>query len=806
MQFWISVLRKKYYVRLGDNMLSERVKKLRSESLNAEPYIWIDRAQYVTETYKKYQGEVSTPVLRALSFYEILARKEIFIGQGELIVGEKTSRPGGAPTYPELCCHTLEDFSVMESRHQVSFKVPKPAYTFQDKEVIPYWEKKSIRSKLFNLMTDEWKKAYNAGIFTEFLEQRAPGHTVADKKVFLKGFSDFKSDINESIEALDFENDLKAYEKHEQLKAMIIACDAIILYGKRHADEARRLAEIEEDSIRKEELENIAKVCTQVPLNAPTTYWEALQMYWFVHLGITTELNTWDAFSPGRLDQHLQPFLDQGLSEGTLTKDFAYELLNLFWIKFNNQPAPPKVGFTLLESATYTDFANIGVGGLTRDGDNAVNDMSYMILDCIDEMRLVQPSSNVQLSKKNPNEFIKHALKIIRKGAGQPSIFNADAVIEEMVNMGKSLKDAREGGCSGCVETGAFGKEAYILQGYFNLTKILELTLNNGYDKYTKTQIGLKTGDPRTFQSYQDLFSAFKDQFKYFIDIKIKGSNVIGRLYANEMPAPFMSVVIDDCIKEGKDYNAGGARYNTSYIQGVGIGSITDSLSAIKTHVYKNKSISMDKLLDLLDKNFMDEAFYQAMLFNKTPKYGNDNDLADDLMKDVFNVFYDYVNGRKNPIGGQYRINMLPTTCHVFFGSVIGATPDGRYAGMPLSEGISPTKGGDRHGPTAVIKSTAKMDHLKTGGTLLNQKFTPDLLKDESGINGVMHLVRSYFRMDGHHIQFNVVSAENLRKAQDKPEDYEDLIVRVAGYSDYFNHLSKPLQDEIINRTEHLGF
>lgn len=787
-------------------MLTERVKRLRKESLRAKPHIWIERAEYVTRAYKKYQGEVSTPVLRALTFYEILSNKPIYIGEGELIVGEKTAQPGGAPTYPELCCHTLEDLDVMASRKQVNFHVSEECYQTHKQEIIPFWEKKSIRSKIFNQMSEEWKNAYKAGMFTEFLEQRAPGHTVADKKIFLKGFKDFKEDIQKSMASLDFDKDLRAYEKREELKAMLIACDAIILYGKRHADYANKLAEESKDPIRKKELLKIAEVCTNVPENAPKTYQEALQMYWFVHLGITSELNTWDAFSPGRLDQHLQRFYEAGLKEGSLTKEAAYELLNLFWIKFNNQPAPPKVGFTLLESATYTDFANIGVGGLTIEGEDAVNDMSYMILDCIDEMRLVQPSSNVQLSKQNPNEFIKHALRIIRKGAGQPSIFNADAVIEEMVNMGKSLKDAREGGCSGCVETGAFGKEAYILQGYFNLTKILEITLNNGYDKYTNKLIGLQTGDPKNFKTYEQLFDAYKKQLKYFIDIKIKGSNLIGRLYANEMPAPFMSVVIDDCIQSGQDYNAGGARYNTSYIQGVGIGSITDSLSAIKKHVFEDKTYAMTDLLQILEANFENHAYDHAVLFNKTPKYGNDDDYADNLMKDVFNAFYDQVNGRKNPIGGHYRINMLPTTCHVFFGAVIGATPDGRYSGLPLSEGISPTKGGDRHGPTAVIKSTSKMDHLKTGGTLLNQKFTPDLLKDENGIEGVMNLVRSYFKMDGHHIQFNVVRADALRAAQKNPEAHEDLIVRVAGYSDYFNHLSKPLQDEIIERTEHMGF
>ncbi len=787
-------------------MLTERVKKLRNESLNTEPHIWIDRAKYVTEVYQEHSGNVSIPVLRALSFKNILEKKDIYIGEGEIIVGEKGSKPGGAPTYPELCCHEIKDFDVMKTRKEIHFDVSEESYKYQEESVIPYWKKKSIRDKLFRNMSDEWINSYNAGIFTEFLEQRAPGHTVADKKIFLKGFKDFKREINESIEKLDFHNDFEAYDKREQLKAMLISCDAIITYAKRHADKASELLEVETDEKRKEELRSIIKVCTNIPENAPSNFHEALQSYWFIHLGITTELNTWDAFSPGRLDQHLQPFYEQGLANNTLTKESAYELLNLFWIKFNNQPAPPKVGFTLLESATYTDFANIGVGGLKTDGSCAVSEMSYLILDCIDEMRLVQPSSNIQVSKENPDEFIKHALKVIRKGAGQPSIFNADAVIQQQLNMGKSLEDAREGGCSGCVETGAFGKESYILQGYFNLTKVLEVTLNNGYDKKTQKQIGLKTGLASEFKTYDEFFNAYKKQLNYFIDIKIKGSNIIGKLYKNECPAPFMSVVIDDCITNGIDYNAGGARYKTSYIQGVGIGTITDSLSAIKHHVYDKKTLKMDKLLNVLDKNFEEEEIIQSLLYNGTRKYGNDDDYPDNLMTEVFNEFYESVNGRKNPIGGEYRINMLPTTCHIFFGAVTGATPDGRFSDEPLSEGISPSKGGDKNGPTAILKSVSKMDHLKTGGTLLNQKFTPDILKDDNNLDIVTSLIRSYFFLNGHHIQFNVVSKDTLIEAQKNPKEYEGLIVRVAGYSDYFNHLSKTLQDEIINRTEHMKF
>jgi formate C-acetyltransferase len=475
-------------------------------------------------------------------------------------------------------------------------------------------------------------------------------------------------------------------------------------------------------------------------------------------------------------------------------------------VKFNNQPAPPKVGVTAAESGTYTDFANINNGGLKAGGADAVNDVTYLILDVVDEMRLLQPSSNLQLSKKNPDRFLKRGIEIIRKGWGQPSIFNADMVVEELLRQGKSIEDARAGGISGCVETGAFGKEAYILTGYFNLTKVLEITLNNGVDPRTGKRLGLETGDAATYSSYHELFAAYKKQLQHFIDNKVKGNNIIERLYARYLPAPFLSLFVDDCIAKGKDYNDGGPRYNTTYIMGVGPGSCTDSLAAIRYHVFDRKDFALAELLEALAANFEGREKMRQTLWNKTPKYGNDDDYADSILMDVFNAYYDAVNGRKNTKGGLYRVNYLSTTCHVYFGSMTGATPDGRKAGEPLSDGISPVQGADRRGPTAVLKSAAKMDHARTGGTLLNQKFTPQLLEGEEGIDKLAHLVRSYFKLDGHHIQFNVVTAETLRAAQVEPEKYRDLIVRVAGYSDYFCDLSQALQNEIIARTEQKSF
>lgn len=783
--------------------MNSRIQKLREQSEKTIPSISIERALLVTDAYRKYYDTVSTPILRALVFKNLMENKTICINDEELIVGERGTGPQVAPTYPELCCHTLDDLDVIGERKKIAFTVSEDVKRLQQNEIIPYWKGRSMRSMIFKQMSPEWHDCYEAGLFTEFMEQRAPGHTVAGDKIYHKGMLDLKVDIKRNLDTLDYQNDSKAKQKSEQLKAMDICADSLIKYASRHADRARELAAAEMNDQRKTELLEIAEICEYVPAHAPRNLWEALQYYWFVHLGVITELNTWDAFCPGRLDQHLEPFYSKGLANGDLSREKAKELLECFWVKFNNQPAPPKVGITLQESGTYTDFANINLGGVKSDGSDGVNEVTYLLLEVIDEMRLLQPSTNIQVSKKSPDIFIRKAGEVIRKGWGQPSVFNVEAVIQELLAQGKTLVDARNGGTSGCVETGAFGKESYILTGYFNLTKVLEITLHGGKDPASGKILGPDTGDPGTFKTFNELMEAFENQLRHFIEIKIAGNQAIEKLFAENMPAPFLSLIIDDCIDNAKDYNAGGARYNTNYIQGVGIGSITDSLTVLKKHLFEENRYNWAEMLSALRDNFSDREAMRQYLINRTPHYGNDDDYADMIMQNVFRLFHRIIDGRKTVRGGTYRINMLPTTCHVYFGSVIGATPDGRLAGMPLSEGISPVQGVDLNGPTAVIKSASKMDHLMTGGTLLNMKFTPKILSGSKGLDSLVHLVRSYFRMDGHHIQFNVIDAETLKKAQINPLQYRDLIVRVAGYSDYFNNLSEQLQNEIITRTAH---
>jgi formate C-acetyltransferase len=783
-------------------ILTPRVKKLREQSINAVETLTAERALLLTRFYQDPATRLmSVPVQRAKAFEYLLKNKSICINDGELIVGERGPGPKSTPTYPEICLHSIKDLEILNSREKVFFRVSDDVKQTYEKDIIPFWKGKSNRDRIMSRMAPEWLDAYSAGIFTEFQEQRAPGHTVLGSKMFRTGFLDLKEEIKKSAASVD-QCDSAVIE---ELKAMEIACDAIILFANRHADRLEDMASKESDAERKAELTGMAKVCRKVPAHAPETIHEMLQHYWFIHLGVISELNPWDSFNPGRLDQHLYRVYQQEKENGTLDMDKVEELLGCFWVKFNNHPSPPKIGITASESNTYTDFCLINLGGVKPDGTDAVNDMTYILLEVIREIRLVQPSSMVQISKLNPDRFIHKTLDIIRTGFGQPSCFNTEAIIAELLRQGKTIADARLGGASGCVETGAFGTEAYWLTGYFNLPKILEVTLNNGFDRRTGKQIGLRTGEADSFKTFEGLVEAYRKQVKHFADIKIAGNNEIEKIFAEYLPAPFLSLLVEDCIANGKDYNNGGARYNTSYIQGVGLGSITDMLTSLRYNVFEKKTVTMEELMKAMATGFKGYEELQYKLIYETPKYGNDDDYADNQALQVFDIYYDAVNGHPNTRKGVHRINLLPTTSHVYFGSVTGATPDGRMAGLPLSEGISPFQGADSNGPTSVIKSAAKIDHLLTGGTLLNQKFSPSFFEDEDSYANITALIRSYFSMNGHHIQFNVVNAETLKDAQRHPERYRDLIVRVAGYSDYFNDLGEDLQNEIIRRTEHEG-
>ncbi|MEJ2504555.1 MAG: pyruvate formate lyase family protein, partial [Gemmatimonadota bacterium] len=506
--------------------MNARIQRLVAESVATEPRLSAERAEILTRVYREFQGRVSTPVLRATAFRALCEEQTLHIGADELIVGERGPRPRTVPTYPELTCHSLDDLRVLDGRDRTAYRTGPDVLEAYEREVIPFWRGRSMRDRIFARVPGPWKAAYEAGVFTEFMEQRAPGHTALDGTIYRKGMDDFRAEIAARRARLDPLRDPDATRKDEQLEAMDIACAAIVGFAQRHADLAETLAEDAEPS-RREELEGIARVCRRVPARAPRTFHEAIQMYWFVHLGTVMELNGWDAMNPGHIDQHLAPFYERGLADGTLDREGARELLSCLWVKFNNQPAPPKVGVT------------------------------------------------------------------VRRGYGYPSAFNADVVVAEQVAAGKTVRDAREGGTSGCIETGAFGKEAYFLTGYLNLPKILEITLHDGIDPGTGARVGPATGAIGDLATFDALYGAFEVQLKHFVDVKVEVNQAIESLFARDCPAPFLSVLIADCIQGARDYHEGGARYNTTYIQCCGIGTLTDGLSAIRTHVFEDRTVDL---------------------------------------------------------------------------------------------------------------------------------------------------------------------------------------------------------------------
>ena len=793
-----------YTIKYPENLggMNERIRHLRQQNFDTPTTLSIERALIETAFYKENYGTMPIAILRARNFYEICKKKTIYIGDEELIVGERGPLPKAVPTFPELTCHSVEDLHTLNERELQRYTISQEDIDTYEREVIPYWQGKTQRERIFNHVSKEWEEAYHAGVFTEFMEQRAAGHTAMDGKMYHEGLLDVKARIKKRISELDYIYDPEATDKQQELEAMAISCDAAILFAERHAALAEEKAAKEQNPQRKKELEKIADVCRWVPAHAPRDLWEAIQMYWFVHLGTVTELNGWDSMNPGHIDQHLWPFYQKGIEDGTLTRDKAKELLSCLWIKFNNQPAPPKVGVTALESGTYNDFTNINIGGVDRNGENATNDLSYMILEIQEELHELQPGLSIHIAQNTPDEFLLEGIKVIRQGHGYPSIFNPDTYVQEMVRAGKTIEDAREGGCSGCIEVGAFGKEAYLLTGYLNTPKILEITLNNGIDPQTGKKLGLETGDPRSFKTFEELYEAWHKQMVYFVNLKLSVNNYIERMFSLYAPATFLSLYIDDCIEKGKDYYSGGARYNTTYIQCTGLGTITDCFTTLKKHVFEDKRYTMEEMLDACASNWENGEKMRQYIRNHTPFFGNDDAYADTIAVRVYDDLVKAIEGRPNTRGGKTQLNMLSTTCHNYFGSVCGATPNGRFAHFAISDGTSPAHGSDSHGPTAVIKSLGKLDQTKSGGTLLNVRFVPQLLKREEDQKKLASLIRTYFKFGGHHIQFNIVDTATLHDAQKHPEEYRDLLVRVAGYSDYFNDMTEQLQNEIIARTE----
>ena len=785
---------------MKESELSPRVQKLLDNYYAARPEVFAERAVLATEAYTQTEG---LPILvrRAKMMWHILNEITVLIRDGELIVGCKTPAILGSPLYPEVASAWVEEeLDTIALREEAPFYLSDETKETLRAEVFDYWRGKQVYNRIMEVLPAEIQQATDEGLFFHYYLNRSIGHITVDyERVLKKGFLGLKAEVEDELKKIDYEK-RGCLKKIHLLQAMSLCCDAAIRFAERYAEEAERLAAAESDPDRCAELERIAEICRWVPAHPARTFQEALQSFWYVHLILNLETNSY-AIGPGRFDQYMYPYYRADIDAGRLTRAQASELLACLWIKFNELTVV-KEGGTAKASTTYNDFQNLNLGGQTNEGQDATNELSYLCVDVIGQLKLPQPQIAALISVKTPDQFLMKACEVIRMGFGLPAVFNDDEKVQALLHKGKTLEDARLGGINGCVELVAPGKDNMASSGYLSMPKCLELALNNGINPLTGTQLGPKTGDPRDFTSFDQLMEAFRQQLAHAIELKTVYDGIARQAYAEFCPVPFTSLLISDCLEKGRDYHDGGARYNLPLICGVGTGTMADSLAAIKKLVYDDEKMSLEELVTALRANFAGYERLRQMLLNRAPKWGNGDGYVDTLAHDVVEMFCDELEKHCNAEGVPYAANMIPTTTHIWFGSLNGATPDGRLAETPLSEGISPVQGMDTNGPTAVVRSMARLDHARCCGTLLNMKFHPSALRAEEGLHKFAHLIRTYFKLGGHHMQFNVISAETLRAAQEHPEEHRNVIVRVAGYSDYFVRLSRDLQDEIISRTE----
>jgi formate C-acetyltransferase len=768
---------------------------------SARPELSADRALSVTRSFASTEGQ-PLAIRRARMLQRVLEEHPVVVQEGELVVGMKARKPRGSPVFPEINGAWVErDLDRLATRKDTPFFVSDETKRVLREEVFPFWRGRQVYDRIMEAVPAEQWKADERGVLYHYFRSRTIGHfNAAYDKVLNGGIRAIRADVDRVLASLRIDEDGYLPRK-EFLESVAIACDAVVAFAHRHADEARRLADAEGDAARRRELLQIADICDWVPEYPARTFHEALQSFWFVHLVLNLETSA-HAFGPGRFDQYLYPYYRRDIAAGALTQDAAQELLDLTWVKFDEITLAKDAGESQT-SSSYPDFQNLNIGGLTREGHDATNELSFMCLTALDHTRLPQPGLSAQISSKTMPAFLLRCCELLRQGMGMPAMFNSDVLVLGMVNRGKTLEDARASSLNGCVACFADGKDRMASSGYFNLAKCLELALNDGVDRLTGEPLGPRTGDPAWFSTFEDLLAAFHRQVAHFVDMKVRYDDIVRGIYASWCPVPFTSALIDDCVEQACDWHAGGSHYKIATMSGVAVGTVADSLAAVRKHVFDDRTWTMAQLKDALDRNWEGHETLRRALVNKTPHYGNDDDYADDLAVLTQQIFCSEVEKHRDVQGARYWVDLLPTTAHIALGETTGATPDGRRAGTPLSEGVSPVQGHDRLGPTAVARSIAKLDHARTNGTLLNMKVSPECLKTEHDLHRLAALIRGYFDQGGHHVQFNIIDRAILEDAMANPENYRNLLVRVAGYSDYFVLLSPDIQREILSRTEH---
>ena len=827
---------------------SERITRLVEHLYAKMPEIESARAELITESYKMTEGE---PVImrRAKAYAHILENIPIIIRDEELIVGSTTIAPRGCQTYPEFSWEWLEaEFETVATRTADPFYISDETKK-KLHEANKYWKGRTTSELATSYMAPETLKSMEHNIFTPGnYFYNGVGHiTVKYDEVMAIGFEGIAAKAQAELDKCDF-GDGDYAKRSRFLQAVLICCDATIGYAKRYADLAKKMAGETTDAARKAELLQIAQNCERVPAKGATSFYEAMQSFWFVQQLLQLE-SSGHSISPGRFDQYLYPYYKADLDAGKLTREFAQELLDCFWVKLNDlnkcRDAASAEGF-----AGYSLFQNLIVGGQDENGRDVTNDLSFMCITASMHVFLPAPSLSIRVWNGSPHDLLVHAAKLTRTGIGLPAYYNDEVIIPALMSRGVSLEDARTYNIIGCVEPQKAGKtEGWHDAAFFNMCRPLELVFSNGMDKGER--ISIQTGEVEDLKTFEDFFEAYKDQMKYQMYLLVNADNAIDMAHMERCPLPFESSMVDDCIARGKALQEGGAIYNFTGPQGFGIANVADSLYAIKKLVYDEKKISLAdfkralalnygqgfdditvaeltaqivKQLQEAGKTVSDEdikTIAQTVkntqlseadkkmcadlleMIGELDKFGNDIDTVDMLAREAAYTYTKPLQKFKNPRGGIYQAGVYPVSANVPLGGQTGATPDGRLAHKPVADGVSPSSGYDVNGPTATANSVAKLDHgIASNGTLFNQKFHPSALSGEEGINNFVNLIRSYFDQKGMHVQFNVVSRETLLDAQAHPENYKSLVVRVAGYSAHFTSLSKSLQDDIIRRTE----
>ena len=789
---------------------TERVKKLKEEVMSAMPCIEVDRAIILTKAFKENENE---PIIirKAKSLEAVLKELPIVIRDEELIVGSLTKNPRSAQVFPEFSNEWLvKEFDKFEQRTSDAFKITEK--TKDDlKEAFKYWKGKTVSELATSYMSDETKKAMGANVFTVANYYfNGLGHISVDyKKVLDKGFKGIIEEVEEKLD--NYDKSLPDYvEKRIFWESIIISCKAAINYANRYSNLAKELAEKTTNIRRKNELLNISKICNKVPENPAETFYEACQSFWFVQAIISLESNG-HAISPARFDQYMYPYYKHDIDSDENLRNFNTEILHCLWVKFNDLTKVRDETTTKAFSG-YSMFQNLIVGGQTEDGKDATNELSYMCLEATGSLLLPQPSLSVRIWSKTPDDFLIRTCELTRLGTGLPAFYNDEVIIPMLVNQGLTLEDARDYGIVGCVEPQKPAKtDGWYDAAFFNLAKILELSINNGFSNGKK--VGLDTGDFTSFKSLDDLINAYEKQMEYFVGQMVQADNCVDIAHRERAPLPFLSCMLDDCIDKGKSIQEGGGHYRFSGPLGVGVANVGDSFMAIKKLIFDENKLTLEELKEALDSNFgefekdnkkkANHKSIKQMLLNRSPKFGNDIDEVDELTRIGSLIYCKEVEKHMNQRGGKFIPGLYPVSNNVHLGTLVLATPDGRNAYKPLADGVSPTRGADLQGPTAAANSVSKLDHFSApSGTLFNQKFNPRSLEGDNGLKNLAALIRSYFDKKGMHVQFNVIDKETLIDAQNHPENYRDLIVRVAGYSAQFICLDKGIQDDIIKRTE----